>query len=280
MQNHAPWAGHANPRPSQHPAKGSETGTNSTPARLHLLSYNIQVGIPGESLRKSITGGWRHILPHATRQDNLGDIADLISAFDIVALQEVDAGSIRSNYINQIEYLAHLGGFPYWYWQLNRSLGRFAQQCNGVLSRYSAHQVDNHKLPGLIPGRGAMALYFGTGDEQLLVIALHLSLSRRARHQQLAYIADLIQGYPHVIVMGDMNSPCYHLMTDSPLKNTDLIPVNEHQNTFPSWRPSRNLDHFFVTPSLTVESVSVLNHPYSDHLPITLDVTLPPGVIL
>ena len=251
---------------------------NEDSVRLRLLSYNIQVGIPGKSLGHSIMGGWRHVFPHKSRQTNLAEIGKLLTDFDLVALQEIDAGSLRSKDINQIEYLAHLAGFPYWYWQLNRNLGRFAQQCNGALSRLSARQVDNHKLPGLIPGRGAMVMHFGAeGCEPLVVIGLHLALSKRARNQQLAYVAELIEGYKQVVVMGDMNCPSYHLMTNSPLKDTELVPVHLKQNTYPSWRPSRDIDHFFVSPSLTVEEVKVLNHPYSDHLPIALTITLPPG---
>ena len=42
---------------------------------------------------------------------NLDKIAQLIKEFDIVALQEVDAGSLRSQFINQTEYLAKKADF-------------------------------------------------------------------------------------------------------------------------------------------------------------------------
>jgi len=272
MKDEHRWEGHFHHKP-QHPV--DHGAKSKTPERLKLLSYNIQVGIPGESLRKFVTGGWRHVLPHAARLHNLTGIAKLVREFDIVALQEIDAGSIRSNYINQVEYLAHTAGFPYWYWQLNRSFGRFAQQCNGALSRYFPYKVDSHKLPGLIPGRGAMFMQFGDPKKPLMVVAMHLSLTRRSRNLQLEYIAEKISDYEYVILMGDMNTPCYHLVTDSPLKDTSLHPVNEGIDTFPSWRPSRNIDHFFVSPNLEVEQVEVYDHTFSDHLPIGLSVALP-----
>ena len=46
-------------------------------------------------------------------------------------------------------------------------------------------------------------------------------------------------------------------------------------HTFPSWRPIRNIDHILVSPSLRVEDVSVLNYPLSDHLPISMEISLP-----
>jgi len=248
------------------------------PRHLRLLTYNVQMGIRGESLPKAIVGGWKHFVPHPTRFENLSDIADVLSSFDVVALQEVDAGSLRSNYVNLIEYLALEAHFPYWYWQRNRNLGRLAQHCSGFLSRHIPNQIDKHKLPGLIPGRGAMVLQFGNPDHPLLVIAVHLALSRRARDQQLAYIADLIQNQEHVILMGDMNAPCEDLVHQSPLRDTALQPVNEHYNTFPSWRPTRNIDHFFVSPSIHVEALSIIQLGYSDHLPIAIDIKLPEQV--
>jgi endonuclease/exonuclease/phosphatase family metal-dependent hydrolase len=51
-------------------------------------------------------------------------------------------------------------------------------------------------------------------------------------------------------------------------------------HTFPRWRPARNIDHILVSPTLEVENVGVLNHPISDHLPIAMDVVLPPSVAL
>jgi len=45
--------------------------------------------------------------------------------------------------------------------------------------------------------------------------------------------------------------------------------------TFPSWRPTRQLDHILVSPSIWVETVSVLNHTFSDHRPIAMQVVVP-----
>ena len=102
---------------------------------LRLLSFNIQVGISTQRYHHYLTRSWQHLLPHAGRSGNLQRIGDLLGDFDLVALQEVDGGSLRSGYVNQVEHLAHLGAFPYWYQQLNRNLGRLAQHSNGVLSR-------------------------------------------------------------------------------------------------------------------------------------------------
>ena len=66
---------------------------------LKLLSFNIQVGIDTNAYRQYFTKGWKHVLPHESRAKNLSRIADLVSAYDVVGLQEIDGGSIRSGFI-------------------------------------------------------------------------------------------------------------------------------------------------------------------------------------
>ncbi|WP_110969921.1 endonuclease/exonuclease/phosphatase family protein [Pseudomonas huaxiensis] len=248
---------------------------NSLPedGRLRLLSFNIQVGISTERYRHYLTRGWQHLLPHTGRAGNLQKIGDLLSDFDLVALQEADGGSLRSGYVNQVEHLAHLGAFPYWYQQLNRNLGRFAQHSNGVLSRLKPQLLEDHPLPGPA-GRGAILVRFGEGEDALVVVMMHLALGSKTRARQLAYIRELISGYRHQVLMGDMNTHATDLLQHSPLRDLGLI-APQVEATFPSWRPQRCLDHILLSPTLTLERVEVLSQPISDHLPVAVEIRLP-----
>ena len=241
--------------------------------RLRLLSFNIQVGIRTERYHHYLTRSWQHLLPHPGRALNLQRIGELIGRYDLVALQEVDGGSLRSGYINQVEHLAQLGAFPYWYQQLNRNLGRFAQHSNGVLSRLAPQQLEDHPLPGP-SGRGAILLRFGEGEDALVVVMMHLALGGRTRVRQLAYIRELIGGYRHQVLMGDMNTHANDLLENSPLRDLGLL-APQIEATFPSWRPQRCLDHILLSPSLTLERVDVLALPISDHLPVAVEIRLP-----
>lgn len=243
--------------------------------RLKLLSYNIQAGISTHGYRHYLTHSWKHVLPCTKRLENLDRIARLIGEFDIVGLQEVDGGSLRSGFINQTEYLALEGRFPYWYDQTNRNLGKFAQHSTGILSRLCPAEVTEVKLPGMIPGRGALTVRYGHGDEALILVIAHLALGRRARFRQVECIAEIIGDYRHVIVMGDMNCGSESREIDWLVKRTALREPAHGMPTFPSWRPSRNLDQILVSPSLTVERIEALNYPFSDHLPIVMEVSLP-----
>ncbi|WP_162934912.1 endonuclease/exonuclease/phosphatase family protein [Pseudomonas cavernae] len=241
--------------------------------RLRLLSFNIQVGNSTERFHHYLTRGWQHLLPHQGRAGNLQRIGALLGDYDLVALQEVDGGSLRSGYVNQVEHLAQLGAFPYWYQQLNRNLGHLAQHSNGVLSRLQPSLLEDHPLPGP-PGRGAILLRFGEGAEALAVVMMHLSLGPRTRTRQLAYIRELIGGYRHQVLMGDMNTHASDLLENSPLRDLGLL-APQVEATFPSWRPQRCLDHILLSPSLTLERVQVLTQTISDHLPVAVEIRLP-----
>ncbi|OYV77408.1 MAG: endonuclease [Chromatiales bacterium 21-64-14] len=251
-----------------------------TGERLRLLSYNIQAGISTTHFHQYLTHSWKHVLPDAERLTNLDSIACLASNFDLVGLQEVDAGSLRSGFVNQTEYLALKAGFTHWHHQTNRTIGNVARQSIGLVSRFRPTLLTEHKLPGRIPGRGALRVEFGSPGAQLVLVIIHLALGRRARLQQLKFIGELITDDPNVIVMGDLNCRSRSPEMDQLLGDTGLCEPTHDLLTFPSWRPSRNIDHILVTPSVKVERVSVLNYPFSDHLPVAMDVLLPGNVTL
>lgn len=244
---------------------------------IRLLTFNIQVGISTSSYKHYLTRSWQHLLPHKARTENLNKIAMLLQHYDAVALQEVDGGSIRSGFVNQVQYLAEAGGFPFWYQQLNRDLGRVAQHSNGFLSRLKPLSVEEYRLPGLIPGRGAIIVKYGQEEDPLVLVVLHLSLSLKAQNKQLGFIRELLSGYRHVVLMGDMNTHAEQLLENSPLKGMDLVSLPGAGHSFPSWRPDKALDHILVSPSLKVLKAGVVMYPVSDHLPIGLDIALPCG---
>lgn len=248
--------------------------------RLRLLSYNIQVGINSIHPRHYLTKSWKHIFPASRRFETLDKIARVLRNFDVVGLQELDSGSHRTNYIDLTEYLANKADYPFWYHQLNRNLGRLAQHGNGLLSRIRPSEISEHKLPGMIPGRGALLVRYGHADNGLAVIMLHLALSTRARDRQLAYVAELLQDYPHAIVMGDLN--CTHESREMRrlFSSTCLCEPQEAFHTYPSWKPERNIDHILISEGIEMVNCSVLKHAHSDHLPIAVEVKLPEGIHL
>jgi endonuclease/exonuclease/phosphatase family metal-dependent hydrolase len=248
--------------------------------RLRLLSYNVQVGISSTQPSHYLTKSWKHVLPAQRRFENLDRIAQVLREYDIVGLQELDAGSHRTGYVHLTEYLANKASYPFWHHQLNRDLGRIAQHGNGLLSRYRPSEISEYKLPGMMPGRGALLTRYGHCEDALVVIMAHLALGARTRERQLGYLVDLINQHRHVVLMGDLN--CSHDCREMTMvfRNTHLREPDDILHTYPSWRPERNIDHILVSRELTIEKCQVLTQAYSDHLPIAMELILPPGIML
>lgn len=244
---------------------------------VRLLSLNIQLGLHSSRYLHYVTQAWRHVVPTRGARLNLDRIAALASRYDIVALQEADAGSLRTSQLNQVAHLAERGAFPYWHAAVTRNLRPFAQHCLGCLSRWPLEAVQYHALPGWLSGRGALEVSIRPPKcEPLRLIIAHLALGRRARTGQLNFLAALIGDRTDTIVIGDLNCGTRELSAHGAVRDAGLHGVHgvHGAHTFPSWCPSRALDHVLVTPTVNVVGACVLEERLSDHLPIATEIRL------
>jgi endonuclease/exonuclease/phosphatase family metal-dependent hydrolase len=257
------------------PAATDPVSPSAPGATVRLLSLNIQFGLQGARYVQYLTHAWRHFVPTRRARDNLDRIAALASPYDLVAIQEADAGSLRTSRLNQVAHMAQLAGFPHWHAAVTRDLRPFAQHCLGCLSRWPLQFVEYHPLPGWLPGRGALEVEIQPpGREALRVVIAHLALGRRARARQLGFLAKLVRDGTDTILLGDLNCGPHELKAHEGFSATGLRGVHDGQHTFPSWRPSRALDHILVTPSVEVLGATVLQERLSDHLPVATEIRL------
>lgn len=256
------------------PGEGGATAADRR--RLRLLSFNAQVGIHSSKLHHYVTNSWKHFLPFHGRMTNLDRVARFISGFDVVGLQELDAGSMRSNYVDLTAYLGERASFPHSYSRVNRDLGALAKHSLGLLTRLEPERVVMHRLPGPIPGRGAIEARFPLANgESLVLFLVHLALGRRARRSQLDYIAGQLAHEPHAVVMGDFNCHPESRELQTLVARTGLLDPMPCAATYPSWDPRQVFDHILLTPDLSVSDIRVYNVNLSDHLPVGIEIELP-----
>ncbi|MDF2530047.1 MAG: endonuclease [Gammaproteobacteria bacterium] len=248
--------------------------------RIRILTYNIHVGMGAKSAGHYWMHAWHHFMPHPKRAENLRNIAHFIAPYDLVGLQELDGGSLRSGHINQIEFLAEHGGFLCQQQQTTRDLGIFAQHGKGLLSRLPVHNIKEYPLPSRLPGRGIVTFCVGETAVPLFVVNVHLSLSKRAQAKQFDFIAELISSYKHVIVMGDFNASPDMLMNHESIKASGLKLANHNCLTYPSWKPKKQIDHILISPSIQVAEAGAIPCDYSDHLPVYAELIMPKEICL
>jgi|SRR5699024_8502094 len=251
--------------------------THLSADRLKLLSFNIQAGIGTSKFSEYITGSWKHVVAAKNNRKNIENIAAVLQDYDLVALQEVDGGSHRSRFLNQLVHLANEGEFSFWHQQLNRNLGNWGQFSNGLLSRLVPYSVEDYRLPGL-PGRGAFVAKYGHPSMPLVVVGVHLALSEKRRNEQLAFLSKQLKKYRYVIIMGDFNCTSEALV-DSPLAALQLQLMHGEHATYPSWSPEKHLDHILLSEGLKVRRSEVLlDCQLSDHLPVETEIWVPEEV--
>ncbi len=236
--------------------------------RIRVLSYNIQAGIRTRRYSDYVTGSWRQLLPHHQHRDVLRQIATLASDFDIVGLQEADAGSLRTGFIDQTRFIADTAGFQFQHHQSNRRVGNLAHAGNGLMARWQPEKLQEYNLPGTVPGRGALCAWFMLPDIRLLVMVVHLSLGALSRQLQLEYLTEILRNQRYCIVLGDFNVSPQNLSFQRFLDNTGLQHASCGSLTFPTWQPQRGIDHLLVSPDLQIEFCEVGEQTYSDHLPL------------
>jgi endonuclease/exonuclease/phosphatase family metal-dependent hydrolase len=247
------------------------------PPPLKLLSFNIQVGLHTERYRHYLTRAWRHALPGRGQHAALDEIAALIRGHDFVAIQEADAGSFRTGFVDQMAYLAEAAGFPQHGLAVTRDFKPFARHALGWLSRWPATVIDEHALPGPIRGRRAVQLELsapGNAARKLEVFVTHLSLGRRAQDRQLDYLVARASGDAPSVIVGDLNAEPERLRAHPALKAAGFWLPDITPATFPSWAPTRSLDHILLSPGLELARLEALPAARSDHLPLAAEIAL------
>ncbi|MES2403441.1 MAG: endonuclease/exonuclease/phosphatase family protein [Pseudomonadota bacterium] len=242
---------------------------------LRVLSCNILAGASVKRYHEYFTRSWGAVLPGKYKLGNLDSLARSIAEFDVIGLQEADAGSIRSGFLNQTRYLAETSGLPYWSHQPNRRLSNVSHTANGLISRNPPNEVLDYPLPGRLGGRGVLMARYGEGRDALTVAVAHLSLGTQSRVRQIDFIAELLQGPRNVVLMGDFNCQPDSPELRSLFARTALAPPTDPAPTFPSWRPQRAIDHILVSSGIAVERMWTLPAAFSDHLPLAAEIRVP-----
>ena len=116
------------------PSRSTTPADEPSAARLQLLSCNILAGGSMSRYRDYFTQSWKQVLPARSKRGNLDNFAKLLADFDLVGLQEADAGSLRSGFLNQTQYLAAAAGFAYWSPHATRQCAPVVGSTNGLVT--------------------------------------------------------------------------------------------------------------------------------------------------
>lgn len=226
---------------------------------LRLLAYNIHHGAGNDEVL------------------DLQRIAELIRSLqpDLVALQEIDNGTERTERVNQAAELGRLTG-------MGSVFGPFMDYQGGqygmaLLSELDFVNPTNHQLPDGPEPRTALALHVPlAGGEELTFVGIHFygdPGQRMSQARRLLRVLEEEDEETPAILAGDFNStPDSEVM--ALIGETFTIPdKGEDHLTFRSDRPDREIDFIVYRPAdrFRVIESRVIDEPVaSDHRPVLL----------
>jgi len=233
---------------------------------LHLLTWNIQAGIGTARFRDYLLHAHRQVIHTRSKTTALRRIAEAIAPYDVVCLQEIDLGGRRAGFASQVDAIAAGSGHAHVAVQENRVIPGVSRHGNAIFSHWPLHLVCDMKLPGRVPGRGAVIVDVA-GPEPLRVACLHLSLGGPAQHAQLGAIAEVLRDAPAWAALGDFNCGAHSAAIRAFCEATGAHPPLSSPATYPAWRPRRDFDH--ILSNVPLSHYRAEPKRLSDHLPVS-----------
>lgn len=255
-------------------ASSPETLSPPDAPGLRVMSYNIYAGNDLE------------------RRSNLARIASLVDslAVDVVFLQEVDIGTVRSGRIDQAARIADLAGLHVVFGRsMHYDDGGFG---NAILSRWPI--VESNVAPLAVDAPPDVAGHPNEPRSVLHVVVMpagrtvhllntHLDhrpepLLRRAQVVDLlAYVAEAIPRRAQIVFGGDLNA-----RPDAPEIRALAVLFDDAWGacgegpgfTFRTDRPERRIDYVLLA-GLDCDRAWVPAVDHSDHRPVMVDVVFP-----
>lgn len=243
---------------------------------LRVVTYNVHtcIGIDGK------------LSPHR--------VARVISRYrpDVVALQEVDVGRLRTGHADQAELIARCLEMEYHF----HPAMRIAEEAYGdcILSRLPMRLVKAAALPMPASGpfvepRGALWVALEVGGATVHLVNTHLGLTAGEKRMQIEALlgSDWIGGNGRAepfVFCGDFNSSprsriwklCVETLRDAQVAAAAHTP----RGTWFGHVPFARIDHIFISPQIQVVAVDVgsdcLARTASDHRPLFAELRIGP----
>jgi len=231
--------------------------------RLRIMTYNIRSGRGTDD------------------RTDLRRISDVIRSFapDVLALQEVDCGRLRSGSVDQAAALAEELGMSATFAPCIASGDeRYGIATLSRLPVRAARQIElphRANLPRSEPRRALVTRIELAPDRAIEIVNTHLSVRRRERHAQVAAIAAALDS-GDLVVAGDLN--CTRRSGPFRALCAGLRPAARGARSWPARLPIVQIDHILYRGRIAVVTSGAWTagpaRLASDHLPVVAELAL------
>lgn len=188
---------------------------------------------------------------------------------DVLAVQELDRGRVRSDRVDQPALLAEvLGRELVW----GQALDRDGQYGLALLVRGAVRSSAVHSLGGSGEPRVLLAAEIAVDDQPWSVGVTHLSTAATTAESQLTQALGLLNDHPAPrILLGDCNlepEAVARLASDAGYRVVDGPATHSAR----ARGAHRRIDHVLVDGEVRIEHSTVERLPVSDHLAVVVDL--------
>lgn len=226
---------------------------------LNILSFNTQ-----------------HCMNYITRKIDYQSVADLIKELDadIIGLNEIRGEGDLFEYEAQMEKLASLTGYYYYFGQAIMVCGT-GPYGNGILSKYPIKNVEKIMIPDPETKNGnqhyeTRCIIKATIDigTDLTFIVSHFGLNLDERMNAVQTLVPALEN-EKCIFMGDLNTtPEEPVLEGIRARMTDADDyLSGKLLSFPSDKPEIKIDYIFVSPDIKIKYADIPAKVVSDHRP-------------
>ena len=251
---------------------------------VKLITYNIEYCEGMQGIWYQYLKFWKIFFPPKNVERKMVEALHKMKP-DILALVEVDLGSLRTRGKDEVRYLEEklrLNDFvekikyPLQGWlRLFHYLPILNRQANALISKFKFKKIRYHIFH---EGTKRMVIEATVQCPKTVTLLLaHLALGKRARKKQLRELAAIVNRIRNpVILMGDFNTfqgmaEIQELLHKTHLKDVVSLHAKSIPLTEPAWHPTRRLDYILTSPQIKVRKYSVLKFHFSDHLPLMVE---------
>lgn len=239
--------------------------------RFRVMTYNVHscMGMDGKHSPERIARVIAHYSP------------------DVVALQELDVGRLRTGEVDQAQLIADRLAMEYHFHP--SFIVEEERYGNAILSRFPMRLVKADGLPGPIhlEPRGAIWVELEIGGRRVQLITTHLGLRAGEQRDQIACLMGREwMGGPDcvapLILCGDFNArPGSRVMRRALQRLADLhLNAAAHRRPGKTWMRMRRIDYVLGTEGIEGIDAIVPNahlaRTASDHRPLIVDLALRP----
>ncbi|WP_426570652.1 endonuclease/exonuclease/phosphatase family protein [Aquihabitans sp. McL0605] len=230
---------------------------------MRVVSFNIHHGTVG---RKG-----------PVDPERLGAVCAAFDA-DVIALQEVDEGTVRAKGRDLAAAAAEAAGMEHVFGSSQRLLG--GRYGNALLVRGEIHETAVTRLPK-VPRtrfwqeqRTVLEARVTAAQTELWVASTHLAVKAWNNEPQLDFLLEHVRSRPApLLVLGDFNREGSAITPHLP----DGLRLAAHGPTFPVHEPRRMIDHLIHSSVVTVRKAEVRSTEMSDHAALVIDLAVGEG---